>query len=398
MLIYLFKTLLCTGVLYGYYWLALRNQAYHQWNRLYLIMASLLSLVLPLCSFSLPELQTPKAIISLQQMAVIHTPGHTASHESSPLGLIYCLFSVALLLRLGANIFRLHRLKRKSNLTDVQGIPLATHPSINTPFSFFRTIFWGGPDQHSPEGQLILRHELAHIHGLHSTDKLLLEIICACCWINPFFYLIKKELGMVHEFIADEEAGADKAQYARTLLQVTLDSRRLATAQYFGQSPVKRRISLLLTPHSQHASMKKLFIIPVTVALIALISWKPGNITTAPANVADTASRGETYTFVDQPPVYPGGMDSLVSYLSHNVHYPAEAQKNQVEGTVFVQFIVRSNGSVSDVVTVGAPHGAGLEEEAVRVVSAMPDWEPGRQKGKKVNVQFNLPLQFTLKK
>ncbi|MEC5147173.1 TonB family protein [Chitinophaga sp. 212800010-3] len=104
----------------------------------------------------------------------------------------------------------------------------------------------------------------------------------------------------------------------------------------------------------------------------------------------------EIFTFVEQPPTFPGGEEALAKYLSKNIHYPRVAQENGISGTVFVQFVVDSEGNIKDVKTVGAAKGGGLEEEAVRVVRTMPKWKPGKQNGRQVSVQFNLPIRFTL--
>ncbi|WP_143307545.1 energy transducer TonB [Chitinophaga vietnamensis] len=107
-------------------------------------------------------------------------------------------------------------------------------------------------------------------------------------------------------------------------------------------------------------------------------------------------AKEEIFTFVEQPPTFPGGEEALNKYLSKNIRYPRVAQENGISGTVFVQFIVDSEGNIKDVKTVGAAKGGGLEEEAVRVVKTMPRWKAGKQNGRQVSVQFNLPIRFTL--
>lgn len=104
----------------------------------------------------------------------------------------------------------------------------------------------------------------------------------------------------------------------------------------------------------------------------------------------------EIFTFVEQPPSFPGGEEALNKYLSKNIRYPHLATENGISGTVFVTFVVDSEGKIKDVKTVGAKKGGGLEEEAIRVVRGMPTWKPGKQNGRQVSVQFNLPIRFTL--
>lgn len=119
---------------------------------------------------------------------------------------------------------------------------------------------------------------------------------------------------------------------------------------------------------------------------------KGTGVVTAPAAPA----KEEIFTFVEQPPTFPGGEEALAKYLSKNIRYPRVAQENGISGTVFVQFVVDSEGNIKDVKTVGAAKGGGLEEEAVRVVKTMPKWKAGKQNGRQVSVQFNLPIRFTL--
>lgn len=108
---------------------------------------------------------------------------------------------------------------------------------------------------------------------------------------------------------------------------------------------------------------------------------------------------GNHYTYKDvrdQQPLYRGGMPALAKFLSDNLKYPKEATKKNIEGTVYVQFLVNKQGKVEKVkVLKGLPI---LSKEAVRVVGLMPDWEAGFQAGQKVNVLYNLPIKFKLTK
>ena len=102
------------------------------------------------------------------------------------------------------------------------------------------------------------------------------------------------------------------------------------------------------------------------------------------------------YNYSEVLPEYKGGQDALQSYISNNIEYPQDAIDNNTEGTVNVQFIVDENGKVSNVRTVGNKIGYGLEEEAVKVVSQMPEWKPGQVKGKYVKTWRTLPITYKL--
>lgn len=103
-------------------------------------------------------------------------------------------------------------------------------------------------------------------------------------------------------------------------------------------------------------------------------------------------------TFAEQMPEFPGGQSAMIDFLRMNVRYPDMERDNDVQGTVYVRFVVDKSGKVRDAVVLrGVPKGPGLAQEALRVVQMMPDWKPGTQSGKPVPVLFTLPVKFTLK-
>jgi protein TonB len=105
----------------------------------------------------------------------------------------------------------------------------------------------------------------------------------------------------------------------------------------------------------------------------------------------------KTYEMFDiqKPPSFPGGEQQLLKYLSENIQYPALARENNIQGTVVLTFVVGKNGNVTDVQIV-KDVGGGTGKEAVRVVKAMPKWNPGEANGHPVKVRFTLPVRFKL--
>ena len=103
----------------------------------------------------------------------------------------------------------------------------------------------------------------------------------------------------------------------------------------------------------------------------------------------------KVYDEVEQMPEYPGGMPAMIEFLQTNIKYPEDAVKQKVEGRVMVQFVVETDGSISDV-HVAKQVFPSLDAEAIRVVQAMPKWVPGREKGKVVRVKYNLPIVFRM--
>lgn len=101
------------------------------------------------------------------------------------------------------------------------------------------------------------------------------------------------------------------------------------------------------------------------------------------------------YTVVEEMPEYPGGDEARIFFLVTHLIYPKFAVEKGIQGTVYVSFIVESDGSLSNI-TILRGVGGGLDEEAVRVIKLMPKWIPGKCDGTPVRVQFNMPLRFTL--
>jgi len=109
----------------------------------------------------------------------------------------------------------------------------------------------------------------------------------------------------------------------------------------------------------------------------------------------ESADEQQIFMVVEAMPEFPGGMNELNKYLAENIKYPQMAKESGIQGRVFVTFVVERDGRVTDV-RVLRGIGGGCDEEAVRVVKNMPKWTPGKQRGKPVRVQFNLPVKFTL--
>ncbi len=103
----------------------------------------------------------------------------------------------------------------------------------------------------------------------------------------------------------------------------------------------------------------------------------------------------EIFTVVEQDPQFPGGNDALYQYLGYNAHYPEKAKADGIQGTVYLTFIIEKDGSISNIRVLRSPSDM-LSDEARRLVKAMPKWKPGKQNGKNVRVQYNLPINFQL--
>ena len=123
-----------------------------------------------------------------------------------------------------------------------------------------------------------------------------------------------------------------------------------------------------------------------------LAGLEPGEGTKAVEEVVES----KPYTYVEQMPVFPGGQEALLAYIGKNIKYPPMALRNQVEGRVFIKFVVGPDGSVTNA-EVQKGIGAGCDEESLRVIRTLPRFTPGKQNGRAVPVYFTVPVTFAIK-
>ena len=134
--------------------------------------------------------------------------------------------------------------------------------------------------------------------------------------------------------------------------------------------------------------MKTKLILAFSICLFALVGYSQEVVKTG-------EEEQKVYNRVEEPPQFPGGMEALIAHIADNLKYPKAAKEAGVEGTVYVSFVVSEEGSCVDEKILRGIHPA-CNEEAMRVVSTMPKWTPGKQKGKAVRVQYTLPIKFAL--
>lgn len=252
MLNYFSQMIACSGVLYAYYHFFLRNGKFHQYNRLYLLLAMVLSITLPLIKIPVTLApQKPSSIIyafaGQGENVIVTTTGRSMYTDVLPI--IYLSVACVLLLRFLISIlwvFRLRKSSTNAGFSDSIVLLDTTHP--DAPFSFFNWLFWHtGTSRQSSEGRQMLQHELFHIRSKHSLDLVFMEVVLGIFWLNPFFYLYRKEIRDLHEFLADQYAtrDSDALAYAELLLLKAIRVKPAAVIHPFFHHPIKRRIIML---------------------------------------------------------------------------------------------------------------------------------------------------------
>jgi N-acetylmuramoyl-L-alanine amidase len=293
---YLLKVLIVSGILCGYYYWALKDKAFHRWNRFYLLFTVLLSLLLPLISIEFFQAQADKStMIKVLQSITIQNEIGIEFQKTSLLSTdnlliaAYVLISLILLITILAAFFRIYQIKKKFPSKEFQGINFIDTDAKGTPFSFFNSIFWNRSiDIHTSFGQQIFNHEIAHIKERHTYDKIFINVTLLFFWINPFFWLIRKELNMIHEFIADKMAleDADTNAFAEMILASVYPGKQFSITNNFFNSSIKRRLLMLTkNKNSKVNYVSRLLVLPITaiVFMAFALKMKP----TQPAPIFD---------------------------------------------------------------------------------------------------------------
>ena len=328
------------------------------------------------------------------------------------IGYLYLAGVLVLLVRLAIQAFSLYRLIVRMPEKEINGVRVKCLNDPSGPFSFFGWIFLNPAIVKKDELDEILTHEVAHVKQRHSVDVLLAEMVSICCWMNPFAWLLKREVRLNLEFLADRkvmEAGFATKSYQYHLLGLAYNH-KYGLSNNFNFSHLKQRIIMMNKKKSNGAGHIKyaLFVLPAFALLVAgNISCSQGasekqdakEETVAPDSVVavptDSVAKDEVFMVAEQMPEFPGGMKELLKFLQDNLKYPESAMKNNLQGRVIVQFVVEKDGTPTEFNVVRSVD-PDLDAEALRVLQTMPKWKPGMQRGEVVRVKFTVPVSFKL--
>lgn len=432
---YLLQVNIYLVIFYAFYKLLLDKETWFTLNRIYLIATGTLSLLIPLIKpeWILPESANPGIIISAGQLHMLVADAKMLAEPGfNWAGLISTIYVCGIVFFAVRLIWRLVQVR----------LLIRANPE-GMAFSFFGTKVI---DMNLPGQEAIHSHEDIHIRQYHTADVIYFELLGILLWCNPVIYLYKLSIRNIHEYLADEVAAqleGDKESYAILLLCKAFKvDQSVLTNSFFTQSLIKKRIIMLNKQRSTRTAILKygLFLplfagmlllssakisrnedikdlaeqihAPVTALLnddnpakAAIIepavqdttkkSTRQAKTVKAGAKPAINAEKINDFTSTDTPPSFPGGMEKFYKYLAAAVKYPKEAQDKNIQGKVFLSYIVEKDGRIADVKVVRGL-GNGLDDEAVRVMEASPKWIPGKIGDQAVRVQYNLPISFTL--
>ena len=343
---------------------------------------------------------------------------------------IYLLGVAVMLVRLLVTYMQVVRVISRGRVVDTtvfasKGVSLRVHEGEQMPFSWFRWVVVSEKDLDVGVREVLI-HEAAHARAGHSWDVLFADAVIVLQWFNPIAWIMKNCLKDIHEFEADEvviNSGVNAKQYQLLIIKKAVGARLYSIANSFNHSLTKKRITMMCKEKSKKWSRAKaLYILPVAAAAALSFSTvenanaveaelaskvnenavnganDSGEISADTPVMPEITSASDTivYMVVEQQPEFPGGNAALMKYLSENIKYPDGAMKAGKQGKAFVQFVVKADGAVNDVVIMKSSGDKSLDAEALRVVKSMPKWNPGKQGGKAVNVRHTLPVNFRL--
>lgn len=450
MAIYLIKINVALMLLYGFYRLTVSRDTFFGLRRLTLWLIYAVVLMVPALNLEYWVRDTPTMVSMANVYADTFYPVVVVKAQASGitwmdmlLG-IYWVGVAVLSLRLVWQLFSIIRLVVISRKQEVEGITVHLLKGDGSPFSFFRWVFMYPSTLEGRQLHEVMVHECTHVSGLHSLDTLFSELFSIACWFNPFAWLMKQEVRMNLEYLADESVLSDgnaRKSYQYHLLGLAYRQPNESTkiANNFNLLPLKKRIKMMNKRRtSEIGKAKYLLFAPLAGVLlmvsniecvareigeqipeVAEVQQKAEQALNADVAVANPMAKAEAelkaeaktsdatapadttksvvYDIPETMPYFPGGQVLMLKYLADNIKYPASAVKAKKQGRVIVTFIVQKDGSVTHA-KIAKSIDPELDAEALRVVKGMPKWTPGTQNGKPVNVKYSVPVKFSLQK
>ena len=441
--IYILKSSVCLVLFYLFFRLLLSKETFHRFNRMALLGVLFFSLLIPCIEVTTRhQVEVQQAVLSIEQLLLMAeleaTPANVGAVQETPtiswVQIVLLVYLAGILFLVCRNIYSLiclFRLVHSGKHEKLEkGVTLVVHNQEIAPFSWMNYIVISRKDLEE-NGREILIHEMAHIHHRHLVDLLVADICIFFQWFNPGAWLLKQELQNVHEYEADETVineGVNAKEYQLLLIKKAVGTRLYSMANSFNHSKLKKRITMMLKEKSNPwARLKYLYVLPLAaIAVTAFarpeISEKMEEISAVKVNdlaeivqekvlqdtvkvskdekkdalvVTGVKSKEEEeiviFEVVEQMPEYPGGMSALQKYLSEKI--AGSPMKGKAGGRVMVGFTVAETGKIKDVRVLQSDE-ASLNQEAERIVSEMPDWIPGKQRGRPVPVKYTVPIRF----
>ena len=413
---YIIKSAMALALLYACIIPLLEKETFHRLNRILILGCLIMSFAIPLVHFTggtNPTVDMVRQAVLLPEVLINGNAKELSVWSWADI--MTCIYIIGVVAIFTMTVVQtaslILRLRKCEHITDNRGNTIVLTDCATSPFCLFHYIVMSR-DDYANNRSFILTHEQEHIRLRHYIDLIILQFATIIQWFNPFVWLIGKNLKAIHEFEVDEAVlnkGIDATQYQKFLVVKAVGNRLQPFANNLNKESLKRRIIMMNQKRSNKWMMlKALFVIPVATLAVSVFAngtdvsnmakeTTPTAAALSTTNMQTQQSATKAYDVVEVMPKFKGGESAMMEFLMMNMKYPQAAVKAKQQGRAIVGFVVRKDGTVSDVhITKSAGHAV-LDEEAMRVVKSMPAWEPGKQKGKPVNVKYNVPITFRLK-
>ncbi|MFP3595083.1 M56 family metallopeptidase [Chryseobacterium sp. SIMBA_029] len=313
-LFYFGKVILCSGVMFLYYQLSLKDKTFHHYNRFYLLSAMLIPLLLPLIHVDDFTIEVNNEVYMLIDKLQNFNTTQNISNDHTYFRIIFSalgLVSLYFIGKLTYGIFRIRQLKSQFQKESFDGINFYQTNLTEAPFSYFKNLFWKNSIVlNSDIGKQILQHEMVHIEQKHSFDKIFIEIITAVFWFNPFFHIIKKEINLIHEYLADKKAvkQSDTKAFAQMLLASHFSGTQLPATSPFLSSNLKKRLKMLQKPKTKFGYARRIFALPVlfSIAFAYMVNAKNKEIKDTNIAIKEAVSK------IKRDTLKPGSIDNAI--------------------------------------------------------------------------------------
>ena len=295
MTMYLLKLNLALIVLFGFYKLMFSGDTFFSLRRATLIGMYLVAMLVPglNCSYwinksvGMVSMANEYAAIVLPAVTITPGGGGSIGWETTAMT-IYTMVACLLLLRFFWQLVSIVRLRNKCRTTDINGTKVYLLESNEGPFSFFNWIFINPTKHNRQETDEIMTHELAHCRQLHSVDILFTELFAIVFWANPFVWLLKREVRLNLEYLADNNVlagGTDSKKYQYHLLGLAYRKNVATISNNFNVLPLKKRIKMMNKKRTKRiAKVKYALYIPLAASLLVV-----SNIETVARDIANVA-------------------------------------------------------------------------------------------------------------
>ena len=413
---YIIKSALVLAMLYVCIMPLLEKETFHRLNRIIILGCLILSFFVPFIHFTGGTNPTVNMLRQAVQLPEIMIDGNGSEQSIWNLAdIMICIYIIGVVAIFTMTVVQtaslILRLRKCEQIADNRGNTIVLTDYTISPFCFFHYIVMSRDDYANNRG-FILTHEQEHIRLRHYIDLIILQVATIIQWFNPFVWLIGKNLKAIHEFEVDEAVlnkGIDATQYQQFLVIKAVGNRLQPFANNLNKESLKRRIIMMNQKKSNRWMMlKALFVIPVATLAVSVFAntsdmssmAKAANTTAnsiSTNNMQTKQSDIKSSDKVEVMPEFKGGNKAMMEFLMMNMKYPESAIKAKQQGRAVVGFVVGKDGTVSDVYIEKSTGYDVLDNEAMRVVKSMPAWEPGKQKGKPVDVKYFVPITFRQK-